>query len=304
MPVAAATPPTVVEWLGLRVELDQPWELVRHSLSARKGSLVFADRYRQRLQVLWTACVKRPDIDRLLADHRAKQSEGVPEDASDAWRDAEIPAGWKGLIHDQPDAPPLLRAARFDPATSRLLEAILPLPVREDDPGDAFGGRLLQGLRIVLPPSEARRLRAFGVSIDCPAGWRPTSSRVMPADVQFTFAPADAADDRRVTLRRRAMADVWFDGELKPLLQAEAGKRVKVEFRPGPAGAVEGRWDLPGPRYRRLLGRHRVGLARVWHDPRQHAVFEMRAEGPAPDPPPLTGFTLRRDEQTHKDPDA
>ena len=52
MPAVLTETQNTVEWLGLRLVLPRPWEIVRHGVSGRKGSLAFADRRRQRLEHL------------------------------------------------------------------------------------------------------------------------------------------------------------------------------------------------------------------------------------------------------------
>jgi hypothetical protein len=284
-----APPATIVDWLGLRIELPEPWEVVRHSWSARKGSLAFADRARQRMQVIWTACVKRPDVGRLLDDYQSRLS---GSETSGTWATPTLPDGWRGRLHRRAEGTPLLRAARYDATHDRLLEVALELGERSADGGWMAG--VLAGVRSVRRAEDARRLRAFGVSIQYPPGWRPTGAQVLPADVSVTFSPSEEKPDATVTLRRRGMAGAWFDGDLEGLI-AQEQRQAKPRFEARPNDAVEAWWDVPGPRFRKLLGRHRVAACRWWHDPADTAVYEIRAEGPAPDPPAWTGFTLTGD---------
>lgn len=294
-----AVPGAVIEWLGLRLELPRPWEVVRHGVSPRKGSLVFADRARQRLQVTWTACVKKPDVGRLLDDHRDRQKAEQP-DAE--FVPATLPIGWRGLERRFDDGRSLLRAARYDTGTDRLLEAVLEVDRTAPDEIE-LADDVLRGIRVVSDPASARRVRAFGIDADLPAGWRLGRTRVLPADTSLMFvkgasvktrSDTAAASEAEVTLRRRAMADVWFDGDPRALLQRDE-PRASMNFTETQANghaAVAAAWDVPGPRYERLLRQNRVAIARLWHCPADNTLYQLTAVGPVKRPPTLDGFGL------------
>ena len=72
----------VIQWLGLRLCVPADWQVVRHSLAADRGGLVFVDRYRQRLQLNWTQVPCEPDLDRMI---------GVPSS------EFQVP-GWKSCV--------------------------------------------------------------------------------------------------------------------------------------------------------------------------------------------------------------
>ncbi|MEL7087642.1 MAG: hypothetical protein AAGL98_04250 [Planctomycetota bacterium] len=301
---------SVVEWLGLRFELPRPWEIIRHGISPRKGSLAFADRRRQRLQVTWTSCVKRPDVARLLSDHRDRQR-AIDTDA--VFVTPTLPAGWRGLERrfggsgsgsgDQ--AAGRVRAARYDDATDRLIEVVLALDPQ--DPADALlTEQVLDGLRVTGRAEDARRWRAFGIDAELPSGWRLQRTAVRPADVTLMFVPRATKRPaepyrpwpRSVTLRRRAMAGVWFDGDWQALFRGDEPKAgltfspsVDADVRPGHAGATA-TWNVPGPRYQRLLSRHQIATSRAWRCPADDAVYQLTAVAPANDPPTLAGFRL------------
>jgi len=307
--VTTATPPksatpqlatTDVEWLGVRLHAPADWEIVRHGTAPRKGSLVFADRTRQRLQVTWTACGKRPDVARLLADHCAKQRE---QDAEVVITTPLLPAGWRGMQRDQAGFSPasgrarrLTRAARFDAKSSRLIEVVL-----DDEADSELLHDLLAGLVVTGPADTARRFLAFGLDLTIPEGFQLTATRIQPADAALTFSTQrDAKEPDKhptLTVRRRAMADVWFDGNLRRQLQAHAPRAVMdftdddTETFP-PHAATSARWNVPGPRYQRLLNLHRVAVACAWLCPEDQAVYDVVAVGPAKLPPTFDGLTL------------
>lgn len=328
------------EWLGLRLGVPGHWEIVRHSTSPRKGSLVFADRTRQRLQVTWTACTSRPDVARLLADHRAKQRE---QDADVVITTPLLPAGWRGMQRPQPDGHTLLRAARFDAASSRLIEVVL-----DDEEGSDLIHEVLNALVVTGPADAARRFQAFGLDLTVPDGFHLVATEIQPADAALTFSTQQALGAAHrtarepdksptLTVRRRAMADVWFDGDLRRVLKPHA-PRVAMQFDEGSAllpslegGAgggcttptnlgqclsvdhphlitlpskkgdqsaspphplVTATWDVPGPRFHRLLNLHRVAVACAWHCPMENAVYDLVAIAPAKSPPTFDDVKL------------
>jgi len=304
-PAAEAPPIAVIDWLGLHLELPRNWEIVRHSTSQRKGSLVFADRTHQRLQVTWTACAKPPDVARLLADHRARQCE---QDADARFEPPALPAGWRGLTRLQDDGRSLTRAARFDTKTSRLIEAVFDAePCRAD--AQALADQVLTPLRITHPADDAPRFRAFGLDVEvskpraegrnAPHAWQITEAKILPADITLRWEPSAEAGkkhrDSQYTVRRRAMADVWFDNNLRRLLQAES-PRTAMSFTPAAVNshpAQQATWVVPGPRYQRLLSQHHLAVAVAWHCPRDNAVYLSFATGRAKSSPSLAGWAVR-----------
>lgn len=296
-----ATPPattTLVEWLGVLVRVPADWEIVRHSASPRKGSLVFADRTRQRLQITWTACTKRPDVARLLADHRAQQREQAPDVVITTPR---LPVGWRGMQRPQPDSSAdtrrhLTRAARFDTPTSRLIEVVL-----DDDQNSSLLQDLLTQLVVTRPGNTAQRTHAFGLDLIIPPGFQLNDTRIQPADAALTFSTHRSAKDPdkhpSLTVRRRAMADVWFDGDLRRLLKQHA-PRAAMDFAEDDAHALAphpvatAAWNVPGPRFHRLLNLHRVAVASAWFCPEEQAVYDVVGVGPAKSPPTFADLRL------------
>ncbi len=290
--------PTVVDWHGLHVALPVPWEVIRHGTSPLKGSLVFADRTRQRLQVTWTACRKAPDVDRLLSDHRAKQLRANGEAKFD---EAEPAEGWRGLVRRFDDGRAITRLARYEPGSverfekGKLVEVVL-----EHRPGDAAEAELLPDILAGFDAdADPRRYRVFGLDATVPEGWWLGSTRVLPGDVTLTFQDVDPATQREpratVAVRRQAMADAWFDGDLEALVRREL---PKAEWRFDPAevnrhDAVEGGCVVPGPRLKRFVNRHDRRAERAWHCEADNAVYRVAATGPARRNPSAGGFELR-----------
>ncbi|MEM7627673.1 MAG: hypothetical protein AAF333_18915, partial [Planctomycetota bacterium] len=220
--------------------------------------------------------------------------------------------GWRGLERrfgpaldaDRSEAATLVRAAHYHAETARLIEVVV--DVDPYDPADAtLAADVLGGLRVVGRAEEARRVRAFGIEAGLPTGWRMHRAVVQPADAALTFVPRDTprvADPQRplpksVTLRRRAMADAWFDGDWRALFKRDESKAV-FSIEPHDTDesprhdAASVAWDVPGPRYQRLLNRHQVAVSRAWRCPAEDAIYQVTAVGPAKDAPSLDGFAL------------
>ena len=306
--------PTVVDWHGLHVALPVPWEVIRHGTSPLKGSLVFADRTRQRLQVTWTACRKAPDVDRLLSDHRAKQLRANGEAKFD---EAEPAEGWRGLVRRFDDGRAITRLARYEPGPDqrpekgKLVEVVL-----EHRPGDAAEAELLPDILAGFNAAgDPRRYRVFGLDLLVEGakgqrgkgakgawgvgGWWLGGTRVLPGDVTLTFQDVDPATQREpratVAVRRQAMADAWFDGDLEALVRRELPKadwRFDASEVNG-HDAVEGGCVVPGPRLKRFANRHDRRAERAWHCEADNAVYRVAATGPARRNPSVEGFELR-----------
>ena len=308
--------PTVVDWHGLHVALPVPWEVVRHGVSPLKGSLVFADRTRQRLQVTWTACRKAPDVDRLLSDHRAKQLKANEKAVFD---EAEPAEGWRGLVRRFEDGRAITRLARYEAGAaggSKLVEVVL-----EHRPGDRAEAELLPTILAGFDAEgEVGRYRIFGLDVKvegaeggAEAGERPAplgkvlrggrwwlgSTRVLPADVTLTFQDTDPATHKEakatVAVRRQGMADGWFDGDLEKLIKRELPK-AKWEFEEDEVnghGAVVGRCVVPGPRIKRFARLHNARVEVAWQCEEENAVYRVAATGPARRGVEVAGFVVR-----------
>ena len=293
--------PTVVDWHGLHVALPVPWEVVRHGVSPLKGSLVFADRTRQRLQVTWTACRKAPDVDRLLSDHRAKQLKANERAVFD---EAEPAEGWRGLVRRFEDGRAITRLARYEAEAaggSKLVEVVL-----EHRPGDRAEAELLPTILAGFDAEgEVGRYRIFGLDVKVEGAeggggrWWLGSTRVLPADVTLTFQDTDPATHKEakstVAVRRQGMADGWFDGDPEKLIRRELPKAAWA-FEGDEVnghGAVVGRCVVPGPRIKRFARLHNARGEVAWHCEAENAVYRVAATGPARRGVGVEGFEVR-----------
>jgi hypothetical protein len=271
-----------IAWLGLRLAVPTDWEVVRHSLSLRKGGLTLVDRRRQRLQLRWTACRKPPLLDRMLDDHRARQLKDEPDALIEPYHHGP----WRGLVRELDDQTWLTRAAWYEPNERVLLEAVVSHGDGELEMRDA----LIDGIDLAEPMREATTWRVFGLAAQTPERFRAYASSVNAGEVSLSFAEYDAPGGEklrpgRATLTRLGMADGWFAGDLGKYLQAREPKlrfvineRILDEAFTGGARAtaVTARCIEPGPRIKRLAGRLRTRRDLLWHDASVNAVFHIR----------------------------
>lgn len=285
-----------VEWLGLRVRLPNEWQVVRHGVSPRSGSLVFVDRRRERMRVAWHACESEPDLEHMLRDQRRK------EQAADAGAEIDELAGvrgWVGLRIETSSAgaqsgPPLAgsrvvtRAVRYDARYQRLLEVLFTTPAQEPPPEDmARIRRVLRTLKLTSPPEQATRLQLFDVVLCTPPGYRLEKTSVKPADVTLDFRAYDAEKGRfgraRASVRRMAMASVWYQAEPQAVLRREWPKirfSALAETQHAKHTAVAARGPEPGPRLMRLLGRGLERRVLLWHCDVEDAVYRVATLSP------------------------
>ncbi|MEM6459471.1 MAG: hypothetical protein AAF710_08790 [Planctomycetota bacterium] len=259
-----------VEWLNLRLSLPGDWEVVRHAVSTRKGALTLADRRRQRMQVMWTACGARPDVGAMLTAYRVQQATRVRDLGGD------LLAGWRGVCRvtetDDGERSWLWRAASYDAGSRRLVEAVW---TGEGEAAFAAGAGVLEALEVLGPAEAARRVRAFGLDVRHPAGWRLDGAAVRPMDVELRWAD-DA--QRVVRVWRRAGASAWGGDDAGRALRELAGVPRGTALVHDDETAAAG-WDVPGPRGRRLVGRHRVASASAWTEAERDAACCVTVEG-------------------------
>jgi hypothetical protein len=260
-----------IDWLGLGFRVPADWEIVRHASKPEHGALVFVDRRRERLRVSWTSCEKPPDLARLLADFSAAE-EG--ESVAAEWQRPDGTRGFARVTSDEA----LVRAVRYDPAQSRLLELALSAP-------DAAAAHTLT--QAVLdsfsrPPTEFA-LSAFGLSVRGPTELALLRADVRPMDTCVQLALGKA----RLSLRKLGAAESWFGGDYRAWL---CSARPTADFRAFTAEQVRGHDGLRargrerGPLLKRALGRLPALDALLWLCPNDNALYELYCAHPVKEP--------------------
>jgi hypothetical protein len=269
-----------IEWMGLRLAVPREWEIVRHSSSARKGSLTFIDRRQQRLKLMWTACDQEPDLEHMLDNQRSRELETDPQ--SRVTR-RQGPDRWSGIDCEAPDGAVTTRSVRYDRDTSRLVEVIILTRRAEADREELVRG-LLRRLQIASSAEAARHWCAFDIDVTVPQDFRLVDATVKPADVTLRFRPQQAANSQsagpEVSVRRMGMADAWYTGDAEKLIARFLPKVQFLEFREmqhadHPAMHAEGKEStLP---LQRLLGRSRNCRVLLWKCEPENALYEVSA---------------------------
>lgn len=266
--MARAEPPPAlaqrVAWLGLAFRAPEDWEIVRHGTRPERGELVFVDRRRERLRLSWTACLKPPDLSRLLEDFR-KAEDG--ELASEPWRRADGVRGFSCATADGW----LARAVRYDASGQRLLE--LALSAGSAEQANALLHALLDTLTV---GGERFELAAFGLELVGPGPLVLTKADVRPMAARVELSLGGA----RVTAQRLGAAESWFSGDLRGwLARAEPASNYhdfeSLDVHGHAALRVRGRER--GPVLQRALGRLPLLEARVWHCPSNNALYALSA---------------------------
>lgn len=286
-----------IEWMGIRFDVPARWSIIRHSLAPDRGNLALADRYRQRLQVIWTQCRKRPDLAKMISDHRSRQQES---DSDAVFRPLKAVSGWRGLSREREPGVWLTRAAHYDPQTKRLVEVIL--LSRDDEPGDLLH-QVLRSLSVVSPPRDATRWCAFGLDVTVPVDWRLVKAQIKPADVtlKFRWVKPNSKNDGRVTrksreatIRRLAMAESWYEDPEHFYLRR--GNITDLRLQPArfaghDATAASG--IEKGPPLKRFLGWLRQRHDLLWRCRQDNAIYHILTLAPASDPGNPQQFQVR-----------
>ncbi|MEX0746222.1 MAG: hypothetical protein WD118_11525 [Phycisphaeraceae bacterium] len=270
-----------IEWLGVRFRVPGEWQIVRHSVVAEKGSLSLVDRRRQRLQLLWSDWAVKPDVGRLIGDYRSQASE---RDADATFETLDLPEPWLGVGRHVDRGEMLVRAARFDAATHRLIEAALLL--KRDAPADReLLLDVLDSVEVVDRPEVAQRWEAFDLALFLPPGLRLRQAEVKPMDVALRFrgydADADKYDRREVRVRRMGMADAWFKDAERMLKKADWKLEYDLHY-PQHNGhpAVLGVCQELGKGWQRWRGKLRRRRDLVWQCPTENAVYQVTTFSP------------------------
>ncbi|MFA9480409.1 hypothetical protein ACERK3_19240 [Phycisphaerales bacterium AB-hyl4] len=281
MNVKLAEKQQIVEWMGVRLLLPASWQVVRHSLGLAKGSLALVDRRRQRLQVIWSDWPTKPDVNHLIADYRSQQTD---RDSNAVFESLDLPEPWQGVGRHVDKGGMLVRAARFDPLTYRLIETAM-LVDREDPAERLLVSEVLGNLEVVCRPEDAQQWQAFDVNLTTPSGYRLRQATVKPMNVSLRFmgydVERDRYDRRESRVRRMAMAQAWYKGAERMLQTADLN--LVFDHRPmqlGRHAATLSTSDEVGTRWERLTGKLRRRRDLVWHCDREDAVYQVTTFSP------------------------
>jgi hypothetical protein len=257
-----------IEWLGMRMQVPDEWEIVRHSVSPQKGRLVFVDRREQRLQVSWLAAASRPDLERATSDYRSRDLEEDP-----GTRFEELARGrWKGFRRLR-GRTVLTRAGMYHEPSKRWLELVIFWP----DGVDPEAERALLETFEAQESRGAVRLSAFGIDLRAPEGWALEGTEVKPAAVTILLSRPGA----KMAVKRLGMVESWLKGDLEGFLRGQMRGR---DFECSPArrnghAAQRAEGRQAGSKLSRLLGLTHPRADMAWVCPTSHALFQVTVEG-------------------------
>jgi hypothetical protein len=266
----------IIHWLGLRLEVPCDWQIVRHGLSSERGRLTFTDRFAERLDLSWRHLEGDPDVEHMVSDQRARDERELPDCQISAVRIS----GWHGYQRSSAGES-LVRAARYDAQSKRLIEALL---IVEPKLGRStrVNEQLLNGIRCVAAVEHQQRLCAFDIDVTFPDQLRLCRATVEPASVTFSFEANDASDRGKTrasaVIRRMGMASSWYRGNALRLIERESprvefGKMREIRVNTHTAGYAEG--DASRARVLRWIGRGMHRRSMLWHCEAENAVYHV-----------------------------
>jgi hypothetical protein len=252
--------------MGLHFQAPKEWEIAGHSFRADTGRLMLVDRYRQRMQISWTRCPRKPDAKQIFDDFEARDRKDHPDCTIDRSfslnRWAGFRRGIKGSL--------LTRAGLYDSANGRWIDVAIPWTEGFDEETEQT---LLGKLKTSNMHDERQRWRAFNVDVESPPQWYLSAGEIKPADVSLTFEK----DHARVTIHKLGLADMWFNGDTLGFLrkQAEKNRGAYAETEDGrhPGGVFNGRERMFHPGW--LWGKRLIVHGHAWLCPPSNALFHI-----------------------------
>jgi hypothetical protein len=263
-----------IYWLGLRLEVPSDWQIVRHGLKPERGRLTFADRFAERLDLTWRKVPSEPDVESMVKDQR------VRDDSEGSSSELRIP-GWCGYRRTCAGES-LVRAARYDAESKRLIEVVLVVEPRQGR-STKVDDRLLNQIRSAETIDQRQRLRAFDIDVTLRKSLRLCRATVEPANVTFAFAAADTrsiptSSQASAVIRRMGMAASWYRGNALRLLERESPRvdfgRVR-EIRVNAHVATYAEGDASRTRVLRWFGRGAHRRAVAWLCEAENAVYHV-----------------------------
>ncbi len=259
-----------IEWLDMRMEVPEDWEIVRHSVRRRQGRLVLVDRRQQRMQVSWVDVAKRPDLERVISDYKARDK---AEDAKTTFRGISCQGNWRGFRRIRGETA-LTRVGWHHEKSGRWIELSIFWPTGVEE---ALETGILKGFEPSGSEEKTTRVQAFGIALETDQGWTLSEAEVKPAAVKLTLRRGA----EEATVRRLGMVESWFKGDLEGFLKHEMGGEEtdlrKVIWNGHEAHRGEGR--LKGSWMSGVLGLRGKRSDLAWVCPQVHSLFQVTIAG-------------------------
>ncbi len=285
-----------IAWAGLEFETPADWEVSRHSPSFPSGGLVMVDRRRQRMEVAWRGCDREPDLRRSLEDLRERFSQ--PSSRSEP-QSLDSVAGWVGFWCRADDQSSVAHALHWQRGTGRLIHVSIVARREDRVAGRRLAQAILRSFRDGGGGSRPIHWQAFGIDCQSPPGWRLTSTKVAPMDVELQFRHFRSGgrheDGPRATIRRLGMAATWFNGDMQAFVRSR-DPELDFEFKPCRCqghDALMARAEGEIRKIYRWLGRRRTRLELIWLCEPMNALFRVITASPPQFPLQPQDFELK-----------
>lgn len=264
-----------IRWMGLRMCVPRTWEIKRHGISPVRGSLIFVDRRRQRLEINWQRPPKRPHI-----AHTLEQSIERLRDRDRTVRITQMPdtMGWQGFVYGA--EPRFYRGMRFEAEHDCLLQVTL-CADGEREESNALARAVLGSIQLEESPEKARHWCVFGLDCTVPDGCVLERAKVFPMDVTLEF---DGGKRHRVArrrasfvVRRMGMARDWFNGDTEAFARdrtRSTGPRTHT-LGSGPDRVVETTGNVPRFFFLGEWGPQEDESLRCWFSPVVNSMYVM-----------------------------
>ncbi len=255
-----------IAWAGIEFSVPKEWAINRHSLSYLDGSLVFVDRRRQRMELIWRACDKKPDLNMSCEDlkSRVREASGVaPVGLKPA-------SGWIGFEVRIDEQTVVIYALHWERGSGRIFQANI--VARDDEPGSkyALAEGVLDSFRDEGWQDRPVRWKAFGIQCVSPPGWQLVSTHVKPMDVKLQFQHFSGKkakkEEGKATIHRLGMAESWFSGDARAFIRDKSPKLDfdfgRTDYRGHDAATATAQEETR--LFFRLIGRSRIRRELAW----------------------------------------
>jgi hypothetical protein len=259
-----------IEWLGMLFLVPDDWEIVRHSVNEKTGSLILVDRRCQRMQVTWTYCEKKLCENDVFDDLKKRDIADNPECKTGDLQSYGRFNGYRRICREDI----LVRAGLYDEKQKLWIDVVLPVKNNDEE---KTAVSVLESYASSRKDDRYLRLRAFGLDAASPEGWKLVGADVKPALITFRYEH----NGEKAEITRAGGADAWFDGNLETFLNnriTDSTGIYKEGTRLGHASCgfigKEQRLSI-----RWLLGKRRIRKDTVWYCPESRAVFHAVVTG-------------------------
>ena len=270
-------------WHHFAFTVPAEWEVIRYTVSSKKGRLELHTRQGHQGTVMWQTCKAPPDIRKTQLVFYEKHVESTPGAADDSLKlNAEQVAGFEvaHLAEGQP-----LQAARYLEGPKVLLQWIFPgyRPARLREEWAPV-------LESFQPNSGAdRSWHLFGLGVRLSEAYQPEEVRPFPASVTLQFTNKRK---RKLTLERFGLpAELLAGRDLAAFYRHQLNRRgcrvdaIEPQTLPGGEGVhyrIRHRGEY---RMDKMTGSWWKGEAYAWHNPDEKRLYGLSQFGPRRAPP-------------------